>query len=89
MRSKTTKRFRKAFSLLPGEIQYHGKNAYRQFKINPWHSSLRFKCVHPVLPIYSARICKGYRAVGQKTGNKIVWFFIGSHGEYDLLLKQL
>lgn len=89
MKSNTTKRFRKAFSLLPDEIKDQGRNAYRQFKINPWHSSLRFKCVHPTLPIYSARICKGYRAVGQKAGNKIVWFWIDSHGKYDLLLKQL
>ncbi len=65
MKPKTTKRFRKAFSLLPGEIQVHGRNAYRQFKINPWPPSLSFKYVQPVLPIYSARICKGYRTVGQ------------------------
>lgn len=89
MKSKTTKRFRKAFSLLPVEIQDQGRSAYKQFKINTWHSSLRFKCVHPVLPIYSVRICKGYRAVGQKAENKIIWFFIGSHGAYELLLKQL
>lgn len=50
---KNDKKIRKAFSLLPGEIQDQGRNAYRQFKINTWHSSLRLKCVHSFLPIYS------------------------------------
>lgn len=30
-----------------------------------------------------------YRAVGTVDGNEIVWFWIGSHAEYDYLLKQL
>jgi len=27
--------------------------------------------------------------MGVKTGNEIVWFWIGSHAEYDGLLRQL
>jgi hypothetical protein len=50
---------------------------------------LRFKKVHPKLPIYSARINKDYRAVGQLEDDTVIWFWVGSHAEYDLLLEQL
>ena len=39
--------------------------------------------------IYSVRIGKGYRAVGQRDKKGILWFWIGSHAEYDKLLSQL
>lgn len=88
MRSRTTAQFRKAFANLPEEVQEQTRAAYRQFKSNPWHPSLRFKQVHPELPIYSPRITKSYRAVGQQDGDLVVWFWIGSHAEYDKLLSQ-
>ena len=31
----------------------------------------------------------GFRAVGAINGNTIVWFWIGSHAEYDSLLANL
>lgn len=89
MNSKTTKRFRKAFSDLPKEVQNQAREAYRQFKRNPWHPSLRFKPIHSKIPIFSVRIGKGYRAVGQKIQDRIVWFWVGSHSGYDDLLSQL
>lgn len=89
MNSKTTKKFRKAFSDLPKEVQNQAREAYLQFKRNPWHPSLRFKPIHSKIPIFSVRIGKGYRAVGQKIQDRIVWFWIGSHSGYDDLLSQL
>ncbi len=89
MKSRTTSKFRKAFAALPPIIQNQARQAYRQFKQNPTYPSLRFKQVHTRLPIYSARISKDYRAVGQKEGDTIVWFWIGSHAEYDKLLSQI
>ncbi|MEH2071645.1 MAG: hypothetical protein V7K47_26405 [Nostoc sp.] len=89
MNSRTTAKFRKAFANLPKEVQQQAREAYRQFKQDPWHSSLRLKQVHQELPIYSARISKNYRAVGQCDGDLIVWFWIGSHADYDKLLSQL
>ncbi|HEY9621195.1 MAG TPA: hypothetical protein V6C78_12535 [Crinalium sp.] len=89
MKSRTTARFRKAFSELPKQVQDQTRAAYRQFKQDPGHPSLRFKKVHPELPIYSARISKTYRAVGQLDGDTVIWFWVGSHAEYDSLLSQL
>jgi mRNA-degrading endonuclease RelE of RelBE toxin-antitoxin system len=89
VRSRITAQFRQAFGELPESVQEQTREAYRQFKDNPYHPSLRFKKVHPELPIYSARISKSYRAVGQLDEDIVIWFWIGSHTEYDKLLSQL
>jgi len=49
------------------QVQEQTRTAYRQFKEDPSYPSLRFKKVHPELPIYSARISKNYRAVACDT----------------------
>ena len=89
MKSYTTKQFRQAFVKLPKQVQKQGRAAYRQFKKNPSHPSLRFKKVHHKLPIYSARITRNYRAVGQLDGEIMIWFWIGSHTDYEKLLLGL
>ena len=89
MKSSTTTGFRRLFADLPEQVQQQTRGAYRQFKENPSHPSLRFKKVHPELPIYSARITKNYRAVGQLDGDTVIWFWVGSHAEYDKFLGEL
>ncbi len=81
MNSRTTAEFRKLFADLPEQVKKQTRAAYRQFKEDPSHPSLRFKKVHPDLPIYSARITKNYRAVGQLDGDTVIWFWVGSHAE--------
>jgi mRNA-degrading endonuclease RelE of RelBE toxin-antitoxin system len=89
VKSVITKSFRALLSELPINIQEKANDAYLQFQQNPNHPSLRFKKVHSALPIYSVRITKNYRAVGQLDGDAVIWFWIGSHKEYDRLLSQL
>ena len=89
MKSRTTTRFRERFSDLPEPVQKQTRKAYRQFQQDPSYPSLRFKKVHPKLPIYSAWINKDYRAVGELEDDTVIWFWIRSHAEYDLLLNQL
>ena len=89
MISHTNKHFREFFSKLPNVVQRQAREAYRQFKQNPYHPSLHFKKVHTIRPIYSARINVDYRAVGIKENGEIVWFWIGSHADYGKLLSQL
>jgi len=86
--SHTTAQFRKMFSELPAEVQRQARRAYRAFQQNPHHPSLRFKSVLPMRPVYSARISSDYRAVGVLDGDEIIWYWIGSHGDYDKLLSQ-
>lgn len=89
MTSRTTAGFRKTFAQLPPQIQVQARNAYRLFRQNPQHPSLRYRTVHPILPIYSARVGIHYRAVGVRDGDEVVWFWIGPHAEYDHVLTQL
>lgn len=89
MRSRTTAHFRKALAELPAEVQELAREAYRKFRQNPRHPSLRFKQVHATLPICSARVGLHYRAVGERQDDDtVVWFWIGSHAEYDQLLRR-
>ena len=87
MKSRRTRRFREAFAELPNEVKERARNAYRLFRDNPHHPSLRFKRVHPTDPIYSVRIGLGYRAVGVIEGDTIYWYWIGSHADYDRLIS--
>ena len=70
-------------------MREQAREAYRLFRDNPQHPSLQFKKVHPASPIYSARISLGYRAVAIRDRDDWVWFFIGSHAEYEALLREL
>jgi hypothetical protein len=70
-------------------VQRKAEAAYRLWLQDPFNSSLQFKQVHSVKPIYSVRVGIGWRAVGTKSDDAVVWFWIGSHAEYDNLLSQL
>ena len=89
MISRTTRRFRTAFSNLPAPIQIRAREAYRLFAANPNHPSLQFKKVHGTRPIYSARVGLAYRALAVRRDDALIWFWIGSHSEYDRLLRTL
>lgn len=49
------------------------------------HPSLHFKKVGKNL--WSVRISGGYRALALKKGNDYYWFWIGSHEDYETLLR--
>jgi mRNA-degrading endonuclease RelE of RelBE toxin-antitoxin system len=89
VRSHTTQRFRQLLADLPKEIQKQAREAYNQFEHNPCHPGLNFKRIHSRRPIYAVRISRDYRALGIQENVEIVWFWIGSHSDYDKLLKQL
>jgi hypothetical protein len=59
--------------------------SYAQLKADPKHPSLHFKKVGT---IWSARIGLHYRALAAEAGNDRVWFWIGSHADYDRLLGR-
>ena len=89
MKSRTTERFRKAYTNLPEQAQRQARAAYKLFSLNPYHPSLHFKQVHPTQPIYSARVSLDYRTLGVREGEEVIWFWIGSHDEYEKLLARL
>ncbi len=89
MISRTTERFRKIFQQLPEHIQQQARAAYRLFRQDPAHPSLRFKPVHSSEPVYSARVGRSYRALAIREGERLTWFWIGSHADYEEMLKRL
>ena len=89
MKSRTTRRFRDAFSGLPEHVKRQIRHAHQLFIENPRHPSLRFKQIHSVLPVYSARVGLDYRALGVLEGDTVIWFWVGIHGEYEKLLDSM
>jgi hypothetical protein len=90
MISVTTQHFRKAFAKLPPSVKEYARKAYKLWQKNPNHPGLHFKKVHKTKPIFSVRISIAWRAIGVKQDNNImIWFWIGSHSEYDKLIDKM
>jgi mRNA-degrading endonuclease RelE of RelBE toxin-antitoxin system len=89
MKSAITKNFRKQLKLLPKPAYESSVRAYTLWQQNPYHPSLHFKRVSRSEPLYSVRISLQYRALGLLENDSISWFWIGSHSEYDELLKRM
>jgi len=49
------------------------------------HPSLHFKRIGD---FWSVRVGLAYRALGTASEGAIVWFWIGSHADYDKLLQR-
>lgn len=88
MNSVTTARFKVCFEKLPAHIQQLSRKAYHLWKENPQHPSLQFKLVIPEDSVYSIRVSLAYRALGVKEKETIIWFWIGSHTDYEKILSQ-
>jgi hypothetical protein len=86
MQSRTTRQFWRLFSDLPFDAQRDAKRAYRLFVSNPAHPGLQFKKLEGEDDIYSARIGLDYRALAVMKKDRLVWYWIGSHAEYDRLV---
>ena len=89
MQSTVTKRFRKHLNQLPRSIQKQAYRAYKLWRTSHYNNSLQFKQVSQRQKFYSVRIGIGYRALGLRQENHIYWFWIGTHAEYDEILKRL
>jgi len=87
MTSLTTTQFRALFRKLPEEVRAEGRKAYKLFKDNPRHPSLQFKKL--LGQMWSVRISLNYRVVGVMDGETIIWFWAGSHADYDKLVARL
>ena len=80
-----TPSFWQAYDALPEPIRAQADRNFVLLKDNPSHPSLRFK---PVGRFWSARVGLRYRALSVRTGEDCVWFWIGSHAEYDRMLGR-
>ncbi len=56
---------------------------FQLLKADPKHPSLHFKKIGK---LWSVRVGAHYRALGLDKPEGVVWFWIGSHADYDKLL---
>jgi len=67
-------------------VQRSARRAYRLFVENPQHPSLQFKqYIRP--SDFSARVAWGSRPA-VRDGDDLIWFWVGSHADYDRLLHS-
>jgi hypothetical protein len=88
LKSLATAQFWVLYGALPEDVRKAANETYVRWREDPFHLGLAFKRVHPRLPLWSVRIGARWRAVGKREGDTITWFWIGSHAEYDKLLRR-
>lgn len=86
MNSHANSRFWQCYRDLPTAIQLVAVKQYRLWRLDPHHPSLRFKKIAGTY--WSARVTDGYRAVGIMEEDTVIWFWIGSHAEYNRFVKK-
>lgn len=84
MRSRASDKFWRLYGELPPEVQRLADKNYRLWVADHRHPSLHFKKVNRY---WVARVGDNYRAVGIEFEGAITWFWIGSHDEYERLIK--
>ena len=89
MKSHLTDDFLKCFKELPDRIKRLARENYKLWRRDAFHPSLEFKRVGKKYPTYSVRVGLGWRALGFKDNSTMVWFWVGSHAEYERLIKNL
>lgn len=88
MKHMTLPRFWCCYEQLPKSIQELADKNFSLLKENPYHPSLHLKEVDNVQQLWSVRVGRRYRALGRTKDEGIIWFWIGTHAEYDKLLSS-
>jgi len=88
MTSRATRRFWKLYESLPEPVQRLAAKNYRLWRDNPAHPSLDFKQLHGSGERFSVRVGNHYRALGQRVADGVEWVWIGTHEEYNKLIRR-
>ena len=89
MNHVTLPRFWRLYHQLPTEVQTVADKNYALLQANPFHPSLHYKKVGRRRQMWSVRVGEHHRALGKIRAEDTVWFWIGTHAEYDELLTHL
>jgi mRNA-degrading endonuclease RelE of RelBE toxin-antitoxin system len=81
-----SKSFRDCYDALSDKIKNLADKNYDRLKENPSYPSLHFKQVDKKRNIYSVRVGGHYRALAVKEDNAYIWFWIGTHEDYNKLI---
>ena len=69
-----------SYQRLPAGVKQAADRAFALLKDNPRHPSLHFKKVGN---FWSVRVGQHHRAVARPVSDGVLWFWIGTHAEYD------
>lgn len=83
MNHQTNTAFWSHYDRLEPETRRLADKNFALLKADPLHPSLRFKRVGR---LWSARVGLNHRALCVRRDDDCVWFWIGTHAEYDHLL---
>ncbi|MGB4780867.1 hypothetical protein [Candidatus Methylomirabilis sp.] len=76
--------FWSCYRALPASIREFADKSFGLLKADPTHPSLHFKKVGLFC---AARVGLHYRAVAVEASDGLIWFWIGTHAEYDRLVS--
>ncbi len=76
--------FWEAYQRLPEQVRVLADKNYTLLKQSPQHPSLHFKKVGR---FWSVRVGSRYRALAVEIEGGLLWFWIGSHADYDEMIK--
>jgi hypothetical protein len=76
--------FWKAYDALPGQVRRQADKSFALPKQDPKHPSLRFKKIGRR---WTARVGRSYRALALEIEGGFLWYWIGSHDDYDRLIS--
>jgi hypothetical protein len=86
VKSLTLPGFWECYEELDQEIKVAAKKAFRLWAQNPFHPSLRFKCIHRDHNVWAVRVTHSFRALGLFDDDTVTWFWIGNHDDYMRLI---
>lgn len=72
-----------AYRALPASVQGVADRSYELLSSDPEHPSLHLKKVGRY---WSVRVGLRYRALAVEVDDGLLWFWIGSHADYDKLV---
>jgi hypothetical protein len=85
VRHTATPRFWFYYRQLPEDVQRLADKCYALLRQDPQHPSLQMKKVGR---FWSVRVGLHYRALAVEDKGDFVWFWIGSHADYDKLIGR-
>ena len=85
MKHHTSSSFWACYKNLPSHIRTIADKNFHLIKEDLNHPSLRTKKVGKY---YSVRIGRRYRALAVEVDEGLLWFWIGTHSEYDRLIEK-
>jgi len=90
MEHQATGGFWQAYFSLPQEIRRRADKQFSLLRANPQHPSLQFKKIGERRgnEIWSARVTLSYRALAIRRLDGYLWFWIGDHAAYELLIAK-